>query len=278
MVRVCLFLSISFLGTVLMSHAAESQPFCTFHSEEREEAEKWAKQGIKIDRKVPGMKSICHFHEDHAKDTPITPIVYPDSAWHETNKETEIVDRVDGRIADNKPIPYTYKQIKKQPNVNAYVLKAYYELVRDDALIYLGEREKFFSTQLHEGEKLRSSQRKDFKLTLERIQEYVTILKTSTPYRHECIGLIVPKRAVMVALQWAHFADDHTDKGKEELKKTLVGDDLLTELCLEMDELFVGDGPLAELCSELDNMVFEKTKETKITPRDQYGVTIAQGM
>jgi hypothetical protein len=229
MVRESLFLSLSVLSTFSIFYAAEEKKgvrrlFCTFHSAERVEAEKEAKEAGKKDLKPSGMKSICLFHKDHEKDTPIKAIRYPDlTAWHDTSDDVGF----DAYIAGFRKIPYLYEQIKKQPNLNANVLKYEYEPPRDDALIYLGEQEKKLSDR-SEDEPIRR-----------RIQEYVTILKESTVYKHECVGLIVSERAVMVALQWAHFADDHTDKGKEDLKKTLVGDDSLVELCSELDTLVV---------------------------------------
>jgi hypothetical protein len=227
MVRAPLFLSLSVLFTFSILYAAEEKKekavrtvFCDFHSAERVEAEKEAKKAGK-ELKPSGMKSVCIFNKEHEKDTLIMSIHYPDlTAWHDTDN-----DSFDAYIAGFRKIPYLYEQIKKQPNVNAYVLKCEYESLHKNALMYLGEKEKQLSDR-SEDEPIRR-----------RIQEYVTILRNDRGPKyprnddadkgpkydasHECIGLIVSIRAVMVALQWAHFADDHTDKGEEDLKKML---------------------------------------------------------
>jgi hypothetical protein len=247
MIRASLCWSLFLLSVGSTSYAADSTQrklFCTFHSEECE-AEKIAK---------PGMKSVCWFHKDHAKDMQITPVRYPDSAtWHDTSNEHSDKISADGYIAELKKIPYCYEEIKKQPNLNAYVLKCEYEPLRDAALVYLGKKEIEFAGGYLDLEE---------NPVLKRIQYYVSVLKTSITYKHKCcIGLIVPKRAVMVALQWAHFADDHTDKSKEELKKMLPEDDELVALCSELDKLVVQPKNNSEIGGSSES--FDPRRETE---------------
>lgn len=135
----------------------------------------------------------CWFSKENEKKIKIAHIQVP-----EKNTWPQEIDSIDCVIFNCYELPYTYASIKKTPDINVYVLKAEYALSCLDTKAWLtGRKQKIQERTQHD----QLLHHENSKKVIARITEYLAILNIETSYDHKCVGLIVPKRALLCIAQ-----------------------------------------------------------------------------
>jgi|GEM_PF-6427716 len=193
--RVCSF-SVLYSVFTLSAGDAKVRRFCTFQQE-----------------KIPTNYSpaVCWFSKHNKDKVTITHVVNPPLNEYVSARDFDAQDLyIAGWHCGT--LPYIYESIQKTKNELAYVLKEEYEPACSAALRYLHRRRTAFENSLNK-EDLNESAAQDTQDALERTKYYIELLETNPiSYYHDCVGLIVPMRAVLCAVQWG---DIDANKGEQ---------------------------------------------------------------
>jgi hypothetical protein len=143
----------------------------------------------------------CPFSENDG--VRITELVCPPFAqW--LDDRWRMFDQVDSLIFKGQILPYRSVDIREMLDEEVYVMTDSYKPLQDNALINIQSRKKYLEEQLClQTESHQTGQKELIQSALDRVTDYMQMIKSIMYPGHPCIGATVTRKSIASTLLWA---------------------------------------------------------------------------